>query len=67
MNPGVSRKDFDAVIKENIRLKEALEHIVRTEYGGKDIVIVSVHLTIINKWRQLPRVVQLEMSSEALN
>ena len=41
INPGVSRKDFDAVTKENIRLKEALEHIVPTELGGKDIVIVS--------------------------
>jgi hypothetical protein len=28
VNPGVSRKDFDAVTKENIRLKEALKHIV---------------------------------------
>ncbi len=42
INPGVSRKDFDAVTKENIRLKEALEHIVPTELGGKDIVIVSI-------------------------
>ncbi len=50
INPGVSRKDFDAVTKENIRLKEALEHIVPTELGGKDIVIVSMLLTI-NKWR----------------
>jgi hypothetical protein len=41
VNPGISRKDFDAVTKENIRLKEALEHIVPTELGGKDIVIVS--------------------------
>jgi hypothetical protein len=41
VNPGISRKDFDAVTKENIRLKEALEHIVPTEFGGKDIVIVS--------------------------
>ena len=40
--PGVSRKDFDAVIKENIRLKEALEHIAPTELGGKEIVIVSI-------------------------
>jgi hypothetical protein len=42
INPGVSRKDFDAVTKENIRLKEALEHIVPTELGGKDIVVVSI-------------------------
>jgi hypothetical protein len=42
VNPGISRKDFDAVTKENIRLKEALEHIVPTELGGKDIVIVSM-------------------------
>ena len=42
--PGVSRKDFDAVTRENIRLKEALEHIVPTELGGKDIVIVSIGL-----------------------
>ena len=41
VNPGISRKDFDAVTKDNIRLKEALEHIVPTELGGKDIVIVS--------------------------
>ncbi|CAB4038079.1 Hypothetical predicted protein, partial [Paramuricea clavata] len=39
INPGISRKDFDAVTKENIQLKEALEHIVPTELGGKDIVI----------------------------
>jgi hypothetical protein len=44
INPGVSRKDFDAVTRENIRLKEALEHIVPTELGGKDIVIVSMSL-----------------------
>ena len=42
INPVISRKDFDAVTKENIRLKEALEHIVPTELGGKDIVIVSM-------------------------
>ena len=43
VNPGrISRKDFDAATKENIRLKEALEHIVPTELGGKDIVIVSM-------------------------
>jgi hypothetical protein len=42
VNPGISRKDFDAVTRENIRLKEALEHIVPTELGGKDIVIVSM-------------------------
>ncbi|CAB4045539.1 Hypothetical predicted protein [Paramuricea clavata] len=42
VNPGISIKDFDAVTKENIRLKEALEHIVPTELGGKDIVIVSM-------------------------
>ena len=43
VNPGISRKDFDAVLvtKENIRLKEALEHIVPTELGGKDVIIVS--------------------------
>ena len=46
INPGVSRKDFDAVTKENIRLKEALEHIVPTELGGKDIVIVSMSLNM---------------------
>ena len=40
--PGVSRKDFDALTKENIRLKEALEHIAPTELGSKDIVIVSM-------------------------
>ena len=40
--PGVSRKDFDAVTRENIRLKEALEHIAPTELGGKEIVIVSM-------------------------
>ena len=47
--PGVSRKDFDAVTRENIRLKEALEHIAPTELGGKDIVIVSVYqyLTVL--------------------
>jgi hypothetical protein len=40
VNRGISRKDFDAVVKENInRLKEALEHTVPTELGGKDIVI----------------------------
>jgi hypothetical protein len=44
INPGVSRKDFDAVTRENIRLKDALEHIVPTELGGKDIVIVSMSL-----------------------
>ena len=37
--PGVSRKDFHAVTKENIRLKEALEHIAPTEMGGKDIIV----------------------------
>ena len=42
VSPGVSRKDFDAVTRENIRLKEALEHIAPTELGGKDIVIVSI-------------------------
>ena len=41
INPGVSRKDYDAVTKENIRLKEVLEHIVSTEIGGKDLVTVS--------------------------
>jgi hypothetical protein len=41
-NPGISRKDFDAITKENIRLKEALEHIVPTELGGKDVVVVSM-------------------------
>ena len=40
--PGVSRKYFDAVTKENIRLKEALEHIAPTKLGGKDVVIVSM-------------------------
>ncbi|CAB4044986.1 Hypothetical predicted protein, partial [Paramuricea clavata] len=35
-----SGNDFDdAVAKENTRLKEALEHIVPTELGGKDVVI----------------------------
>ena len=48
--PGVSRKDFDAVTRENIRLKEALEHIVPTELGGKDIVIVSIGLK--KRWRR---------------
>ena len=33
---------FDAVTKENIRLKEALEHIAPTKLGGKDVVIVSM-------------------------
>ena len=42
INPGISRKDFDAVTTENIQLKEALKHIVSTELGGKDIVIVSI-------------------------
>ena len=44
--PGVSRKDFGAVTKENIRLKEALEHIAPTELGGKEIVIVSIRIRI---------------------
>ena len=39
--PGVSRKDFDAITRENIELKEALEHIVPTGLGGKDVVVVS--------------------------
>ena len=42
INPGVSRKYFDAVAKENIQLKEALEHIVLAKIGGKDVVIVSI-------------------------
>ena len=42
INPGVSKKDFDVVTKENIQLKEALEHIVSAEIGGKDVVIVSI-------------------------
>ena len=41
INPGVSKKDFDAVTNENIRLKEALQHIVSAEIGGKDVVLVS--------------------------
>ena len=41
--PGLSRKDFDAVTRENIGLKEALEHIAPTELGGKDIVIVCIY------------------------
>ena len=41
VSPGVSRKDFEAVTRESIRLKEALEHIAPTELGGKDIVNVS--------------------------
>jgi hypothetical protein len=48
VNPGISRKDFDAVTKENIRLKEALEHIVPTELGGKDVVIVSTRQVQLN-------------------
>ena len=44
--PRVSRKDFDAVTKENIRLKEVLEHIAPTELGGKEIVIVSIRIRI---------------------
>jgi hypothetical protein len=50
VNPGISRKNFDAVTKENIKLKEALEHIVPTELGGKDVVIVSIN----KKWRLIP-------------
>ena len=41
VNPGISRKDFDNITKENIELKEALEHIVPTELGGRDVVLVS--------------------------
>ena len=39
--PGFSRNDFDAITRESIELKEALEHIVPTELGGKDVVVVS--------------------------
>ena len=42
--PGVSRKDFDAVTKENIRLKEALEQL---EFGGKEIIIVSMRKDMV--------------------
>jgi RNase P protein component len=49
VNPGISRKDFDAVTRENIRLKEALEHIVSTELGGKDIIIVSKKMAVNTK------------------
>ncbi|XP_028404966.1 golgin subfamily A member 6-like protein 22 [Dendronephthya gigantea] len=44
VNPGISRKDFDAITKENIALKEALEHIVPTELGGKDVVLKNQEL-----------------------
>jgi hypothetical protein len=43
VNPGISRNDFDAVTKEDLKLKEALEHIAPTELGGENIVIVSIH------------------------
>ena len=40
--PGISKKDFNAVTKENVRLKEALEHIAPTKLGGNDVMIVSM-------------------------
>ena len=41
VNPEISRKEFDAINKENVKLKKALKHIVPTELGGKDVVLVS--------------------------
>lgn len=41
VDPGVSRKEYDALMRDNIRLKESLEHIVATELGGQDVVTVS--------------------------
>ncbi|XP_028404900.1 tropomyosin-1-like [Dendronephthya gigantea] len=40
----ISRHAFDAITRENIELKEALEHIVPTELGGKDVVLRNQEL-----------------------
>ena len=40
--PGVSRKDFELVTQENVRLRKALDHIVPTNLGGHDVILVSI-------------------------
>ncbi|XP_028404216.1 golgin subfamily A member 6-like protein 22 [Dendronephthya gigantea] len=44
VNPRVSQKDYDSLTIEYIKLKEALEHIVPTELGGKDVVLKNQEL-----------------------
>ena len=44
--PGVSRKDFDLVTRENEKLKKALQHIVSTEIEGHAVVLVSEELRV---------------------
>ena len=38
--PGVSKKQFDGVVRENLKLKEALDHIVAQDLGGYDVILV---------------------------
>ena len=40
--PGVSRKDFELVTQENIKLKKALDHIVTANLGGNEVILVRI-------------------------